>query len=128
MDPQLRCLRIWSESEGTFDLQNNCTEEIQVTPVECEEPCSETLRIASSDTEQLRFPKDAKNGDQHDFAYASAEQSGTITFTLDLNDCGSEDGGCSTTQARGRSTTIQVGALFAFMLFFGRRLRARRRS
>lgn len=127
--PDLRCLQVTGEVEGIFELHNDCAAEIEIEQLECGERCSETLRIAPDATASLELPMGPQDREQRVYEYTLPEQTGTTTFTYNLNRCDSDDSGaCSIASPRARSAITQLAAVSVITILTGRRLRARRRT
>ncbi|HTU60674.1 MAG TPA: hypothetical protein VMF89_19615 [Polyangiales bacterium] len=127
--PDLRCLRITGEVEDIFEVHNDCTAAVEIKQVECGGRCSETLRIAPGAKASLELPMDPEDAEERVYEYTLPDQTGTTTFTYELNACPSESSGvCSLASPRARSTVIQIVGLSVVMMLIGRRRRARRRT
>ena len=109
MTPLLRCLEITGTSEDEFDVHNTCSDPIEITAAECEEPCGDTLQVAPSDHELLELATSQHSNVTKLFNYKHAAQTGTIDFTYHHNPCTSEEG-CSTASPGGRPGRLCVSA------------------
>jgi hypothetical protein len=103
-DPTLSCLRTKDVTDGV-ELRNGCGEPIEIAPEGCDEPCSETVRIAVAGSRRLELPGIADNPSEdveQVFTYKQADQTGTITIGYSSNPCSNDTGDCSAAPTAGR--------------------------
>jgi MYXO-CTERM domain-containing protein len=115
--PSLSCLGR-TAVDGGFDIHNDCSDPVEIIPAECGELCSEAILVASNTTVFLALPAAAKDGDRQVFDYKRSEQTGTLEFTYDQNDCSSSEesgGGCSTASTGGRSAVHPLAVLLGLL-------------
>jgi hypothetical protein len=125
--PTLSCLGLTAIEDGRFEVRNDCSESVEIIPEGCVESCSDAVRVDSKGTSSLSLPAAARDGDRKMFVYKKSEQTGSIAFTYEYNDCSSDDDGegCSAASTGGPASVFEFGALFAFA-FLGRGRRYRR--
>lgn len=124
--PPLSCLDTKDVGAGRIEVHNRCEDRIELTPEECDEPCSETVRVASNGTMQVVVPFEPKDNERRVFDYKVADQTGSIVFTFDLNLCPEEQGDCSAAVPGRRADTPRVGVLFICLALLGFRFRQSR--
>jgi hypothetical protein len=122
--PTVSCLKA-QDVTGGLDLRNSCSDPIDLTPAGCDQPCSETLRIAAKGSELLELPESAEDDVELVYNYQLADQTGTITIGYQYNLCDNTTGDCSAASAPGRAPSVGVAAVLASLALLGVRRRNR---
>lgn len=125
-EPFVGCLKA-EKVPGGYQIRNSCAEPVELTPEDCDEPCSETLRIEPQGTERLELPDapEAPSEDvEHVFRYEQADQTGTITIGYSFNPC-DDAGACSSASTSGQRTP-PASAWVVFLALAALRWRQRR--